>query len=317
MYQKENASCKKCKHLLFDYVSDNTTASQSQWLNEHLAHCPSCQKEYEEIRLMLSVLQEEPEADLPVGFQLSLHRKLVDAVQEKENKKAKSWMERIKDMPALRTIAPALVCLVLVLGVFTSGLFEDWKNSDSVFVNEPKQVVQETQMPTQTPVPTMEEIVPRKPVVPKQTTPITEEIQDEPKPVPAVEPEPVTEESVQAETAIMTAAEPIKSAGGGSNSRAIAVAEDALEDAAVEVSASYLVTVSQTIISFLEDATTATNIDWLSKAECVETTATLRLSESEWELLCGYMQSLNLVPTLLTDADGGTEITVTIQGVEG
>lgn len=298
MYQKENTSCKKCKHLLFDYVSDNTKEPQSQWLNEHLAHCPSCQKEYEEICLMLSVLQEEPKAELPAGFQLSLHQKLVDAAQEKENQKAKSWIERIKEMPGMRTVAPALVCLVLVLSVFTSGLFEDWKRADSVLVNEPKQAPVETQIPTQTTVPT----APEKQIAPKQEIQKPVEVKSEIQPEPVIEEEPVQED-----VGIAMASEPIQM-----DSRAIIAPEDT-----EEVFASYLVTVTQTITSFLEEATHATNIDWLSKADCVETTATLHLSESEWELLYNYIQSLNLAPTLLSDGDGGTEITVTIQGVEG
>lgn len=322
MYQKEDASCKKCKNLLFDFVSNYTKESQNHWLMEHLMHCPSCQKEYEEIQQMLSLLHEDAEVELPAGFQLSLHRKLVDAAQEMESKKQKSWIHKLKNMPAIGTVAPALVCLVLVMGVFSSGLFADWKNADSILVEEPKPVVVSTQPPIETPMPTAEIVVDSQPsLTPEQAAskPAKDKALSKQEPakteelpvVASLQEESSAVESVKDKTEVAVAAETIDGASGGS--RAFSLEEDAVE----AVATSYVLQVPQPILSFLKEASRETSTDWTTKANYDGTTATLHLSESEWELLSNYIQSLNLVPTILNQGDTGTEVTVTIQGIEG
>ncbi len=322
MYQKENALCKKCKGLLFDYVSDNTKQKQSQWIEEHLAYCPSCKKEYDEICLMLSVLAEEPKVELPAEFQLSLHRKLVAVTQERETEKTSSWLHRLKDMRGMRTVVPALMCLVLVIGVFSSGLFADWQNADSVIVGEPKQtvgesqqIVAETQPPVETPIPSAEETTAPKQVAPKQTPEKTAEPKNEPVQEGVAVKDVQVAQSVEEENGIAVAAETTEhdKISSGS-SRAVMMAEEAMQ----EVSPSYMVKIPQAVSVFLEEAELTTAVDWTVKAVSGDATnAVLCLSESEWEIFSAYIQSLNLSPTLLCSGDADLGITVTIQGIEG
>ena len=133
----KHLDCKQCKAMLFDYVSDLTNDRQNGRMKDHLAQCSVCQKEYQEVTRMLDVLSHIEEPELPDGFQLQLHRRLVEAANGREKKP--SFLESLKDIfsyGAWKTVAPALVCLVLVIGVFGSGLYEDWKDADSVLVGE-------------------------------------------------------------------------------------------------------------------------------------------------------------------------------------
>lgn len=140
MYPKNtDMDCQHCQELLFDYVSHLTNASQAKQIQAHLAHCPSCKKEYDEICAMLSVMEHASEPELPEGFHLSLHQKLVQAAEEMEQQKAHSltgWLRRMKNYGIWRVAAPALVCLVLVIGVFSSGLYDQWRNADQVLTSE-------------------------------------------------------------------------------------------------------------------------------------------------------------------------------------
>ncbi len=322
MYQKENALCKKCKGLLFDYVSDNTKQKQSQWIEEHLAHCPSCKKEYDEICLMLSVLGEESKVELPAGFQLSLHRKLVAATQEKKAENTGSWLHRLKDMQGMRTVVPALMCLVLVIGVFSSGFFAEWQNADSVIlgepqqtVEEPQQIVAETQPPVETPIPSAVATTAPKQVVPKQTPQKTAEPKNELEQESVAVKDVQVAQSVEEENGIAVASETTEhdKISSGS-SRAVMMVEDAIE----EVAPSYMVKIPQAISVFFEEAELTTSVDWTAKVVSGDATvALLCLSESEWEILSAYIQSLNLSPTLLSSGDADLGITVTIQGIEG
>lgn len=133
----KHLDCKQCKAMLFDYVSDLTTDRQNGQMKDHLAQCSVCQKEYQEITKMLDLLSQIEEPELPDGFQLQLHQKLVEVANGREKKP--SFLESLKDIFSYggwKTVAPALVCLVLVIGVFGSGLYEDWKDADSVLVEE-------------------------------------------------------------------------------------------------------------------------------------------------------------------------------------
>lgn len=356
MQQKNGLQCKQCQSMLFDYVSDCTDAVQNKKMQEHLEHCPACRKEYTELTAMLSLLHEEPTAELPQEFHLELHRSLVAAATEMAEQKERSWIYRIKEMSALKTVVPAMLCLTLAIGVFASGLFEKWQSADSsvpVAVSEPiinteKQQTEENEhiRKEETPTPVLSE--PAKAVSAKngsetlrteaqseQTTEASIEASqpalESSKSVPQTEQESDT--AVEVQTAEDTESNAAKAfAGGGAAPMRLsaepdtptAVCEDsvagttATEDA-VAVQRWYLAKAKQTISLFFDDAESATAVLWRQNiVSQEEDSADLYLTEEEWQTLSAYLQTQGVQTELLdvTDAEDGV-IMVTIQGIEG
>ncbi|MEE1014248.1 MAG: zf-HC2 domain-containing protein [Clostridia bacterium] len=374
MYPKNTETdCQHCQDLLFDYVSHLTEDSQAKQIQTHLAHCPSCKKEYDEIRAMLSVMENAPEPELPEGFQLSLHQKLVQTAEEMEQQKAHSlagWLHRMKNYGIWQVAAPALVCLALVIGVFSSGLYDQWRNADQVLTGEvPPQPTASSNIEA-TPQPELQSDTDadqqKKPVAspqPKSTVAFSsaesttapampedtkEDIgnaQADSSNIPeaaAAEPEVITADTEAAMAMIEDA--PAAYTGRISENSTNATMTDAVpeacsEDAAadthtgtvsgggssssampggssVAASATYRVSLSQSVTAFLKDCQSATGINWSAKATTLSKTyAVLNLSASEWEILSQYITSTGVVPRLVS-GDKESGVTVVIQGYE-
>lgn len=315
--QQNHQACKGCREKLFDYVTECTTSKETASIQAHLEHCDSCKKEYQEICEMLSVLHELPEAELPKGFQLRLHQKLVQAADEMQKEKECSflgWLRRVRTMGGWKVVAPALVCLVLVLGVYSGGVFDQWMQADSVILSGETQPAVSTTVPEETNAPTEEPAVTQKPrSVATKAPKVTEA------PAPAETEVPVSTET--AETDAKDAAQ----GGGGGGSSANAEAEvhtpavmsyRMVED--VPTSTTYRLEVATTVAAYLDACKAATNTDWSAFASVLtEQTAILHLSQAQWEKLSLYIQTTDATLTTLTDAEESETVVVEIYGYEG
>ena len=155
---KQNKECRKCKVLLWDYVSNFLDDGQSQWILNHLENCPSCTAEYNSIKKIHTAMSTMPEPSC--DFDKALHAKLVSASIEIETERKKSnsfkeKLEKFRSYGGWKSLAPALVCLVLAVGFFSSGLFENWMDSDKIIQTENPSV--------QTQTPAAEETLPSTP----------------------------------------------------------------------------------------------------------------------------------------------------------
>lgn len=155
---KQNKECRKCKVLLWDYVSNFLDDGQSQWILNHLENCPSCTAEYNSIKKIHTAMSIVPEPSH--DFEKALHAKLVSASIEIETERKKSnsfkeKLEKFRSYGGWKSLAPALVCLVLAVGFFSSGLFENWMDSDKIIQTENPSV--------QTQTPAAEETLPSTP----------------------------------------------------------------------------------------------------------------------------------------------------------
>ncbi|MBQ2614614.1 MAG: hypothetical protein IJB80_04720 [Clostridia bacterium] len=115
---------------------------------------------------MLGLMQDAPVPDLPEDFQKNLHLKLVQTAQEK--RAHKGWL-----MHGWRTAVPAFLCLVLVLGVFSSGLFDRLQREEIILSQETESAAPVISEPVQTEKPVQNvkpEPVPEKTPVPQQAT---------------------------------------------------------------------------------------------------------------------------------------------------
>ncbi len=169
----KHSECKRCKDLLFDFASGLTEEKQNQWMKIHLEECPACKQEYEEVMQIVHVMKSMDEPELPPGFQIQLHKKLVDAATDKKKGSVLDGLKETFEAGRWRAFAPALACLVLVIGVFGSGLYDDWKNADVVIVGEKS---------NNTPaiVSTQEEVMPSAPPIEKSLTPVPPKVESKP-----------------------------------------------------------------------------------------------------------------------------------------
>ncbi len=133
------SDCNESRQLLWSYLTNELSDSETKQIEQHLQGCPSCRQEAEELSQVLSSFHED--IPLPAAFTETLHEKLV-AVSHEMATKEPSFKERlgrsIKELPGsrgFRTLAPALVCLVLVVSVFHSGLFDTWNSADKILTD--------------------------------------------------------------------------------------------------------------------------------------------------------------------------------------
>ena len=185
-----HSECKRCKDLLFDYASGLTEEKQSKWIKNHLQECPACKQEYEETAQIVQVMKTMDEPELPSGFQLQLHKKLLEAASQKNRVPVFDGLREIFGTGHWKVFAPALACLVLVIGVFGSGLYDDWKNADVVIMGE-------NSNDTPAITSTQEEVIPSTPNVEEALTPDAPKVESKPQYVShAQSKEPVRNTSV-------------------------------------------------------------------------------------------------------------------------
>lgn len=207
--------CTECRELLWSYLSKELSPSEAKKIEEHLQGCPSCRQEAEELSLVIASLGEE--VPLPANFSQELHEKLVSVAEEMANETPtvkEKLLNGLKALPrsrTFRTLAPALACLVLVIGVFSTGLFDKWNSADTI-LTDPVSVTEE---PSSTKEPSVQE----KSVTPKSDIPepiptppssdsasVTQEDVSEPQPEPVIE---APSEASQPETpAVVSQPEP-------------------------------------------------------------------------------------------------------------
>ncbi len=192
--------CKHCQELLWSYLAKELSESESKLIEAHLRDCPSCRADAVALAPVVSSLREE--IPMPATFSAELHKKLTLAAEEMaaEPSSGKGFMEKLKTLPRspfFRTLAPALVCLVLVVGVFSSGLFDTWNNADQILIDpaEKSPVVTQPPAPTKAPspevtpeplVPADEPTPPAKPRSSNSSTPQPEPSNTESLPTPTV-----------------------------------------------------------------------------------------------------------------------------------
>lgn len=204
IYPKKQTDCDKCREQLFDFVSDAVDLTHSKWIEEHLRQCTSCQTEFQEIKKMLQVLEEDPEPRIPENFQSTLHLKLAQAAEEMNAARSRSFRERAahwmepntwKDaflgfgngtfrnkiehfgqLGGWKVMAPAMVCLTLTIGVFSTGLYQSWIEADGVLTAEyeVEDSVKQTEKPRSTKRPSSAfSSVPKTTSVPRATSSVS------------------------------------------------------------------------------------------------------------------------------------------------
>ncbi|MBE6008274.1 MAG: DUF4349 domain-containing protein [Lachnospiraceae bacterium] len=105
--------CDNYKELISLYFDNELDEKEEKELFEHLTNCPSCRKEYEELKAVMDMLGEIEEQELPEGFHDEVMAKI--KAEAKPQKKKIPW--------ARYTSIAASICAVFIVGgaVFATG----------------------------------------------------------------------------------------------------------------------------------------------------------------------------------------------------
>ncbi|MDD3394298.1 MAG: zf-HC2 domain-containing protein [Anaerotignum sp.] len=105
-------SCEKCRELLWDYLENELTKEDADFVAAHFMQCESCQKEADQVKKIMDSLKNLPEEELPEGYHEEFMEKLAQEekvsplfVQKKPRYKWKQF-----------SLVAAAVLLVAVIG---------------------------------------------------------------------------------------------------------------------------------------------------------------------------------------------------------
>ena len=85
-------NCQKIKKLINPYIDKTLDADMSKQVDEHLKSCPSCNKEYQSLKEVITSLNFLSTQPAPADFTQSIMTK----ISQKEIQIQTSWMDRIK-----------------------------------------------------------------------------------------------------------------------------------------------------------------------------------------------------------------------------
>ena len=115
----------KCNEIcdkLSLYIDNELSNEEMLQMEEHLQSCENCQKELEDYKKLISVLQSLPEVEPPVGYCKRLHNKLLEN-SDQQTHKVTSKIKNINRFKWMKygSIAAALVLVFLVANINNLG----------------------------------------------------------------------------------------------------------------------------------------------------------------------------------------------------
>ena len=113
-------NCKEVKKLLNPYIDQVLDVESTRQVEEHLKSCPSCNKEYQSSKVIITSLNSLSTQPAPADFTQSIMAKIL----QKEIQIQTSWMDRIKkqvSIPQLsfRLVGAAAAAALIVFFAFT------------------------------------------------------------------------------------------------------------------------------------------------------------------------------------------------------
>lgn len=105
-------SCERAWELLSRQLDEPLSPREEQELEEHLAACPSCRKDQEELAQMKEALQDLEEVQAPADFT----RRVMDQVRAEAQEKPK--VVPLRRRPQVRALAGLAACALLCIGIY-------------------------------------------------------------------------------------------------------------------------------------------------------------------------------------------------------
>ncbi|KUG03884.1 hypothetical protein ASZ90_018664 [hydrocarbon metagenome] len=70
-------NCFKIRKLLSAFIDDRTDIRDTEMIIDHLRYCRCCEREFDDLKLCRNILMQMEQPDLPEGFALALHKRLI------------------------------------------------------------------------------------------------------------------------------------------------------------------------------------------------------------------------------------------------
>lgn len=144
--------CQDIMELLSPYLDGALTAAEREAVRAHVACCPKCSAELEELRACIGMLKELPLVAPPVGFRAGLMEKLDQLPVQQSNAKNSHIFDRITGIARSSWYRVAAVAAVMVMAIGITSLWEkegnflptDQKPGNVIINQQPKEPGKET-----------------------------------------------------------------------------------------------------------------------------------------------------------------------------
>ncbi len=108
-------NCNDIKKLINKYIDGELDENLRSSFDEHIDSCKECKQELEETFMVVNLLNDIPDSELPEGFETSLHEKLLSVKPEAENKVVSLFGRRY--VKVISGLAAAMLVFVFAWGV--------------------------------------------------------------------------------------------------------------------------------------------------------------------------------------------------------
>ncbi|MEG6521490.1 zf-HC2 domain-containing protein [Desulfotomaculum sp. 1211_IL3151] len=139
--------CKDISSMLSPYLDGVLNSDECAEVRVHLACCPKCKAELEELQAVMLLLQELPEMTPPVDFREKLLAKIDDIEVTKQKEQQKSWLTRVTAITRSTWYRSVAVAAVMMM---TLGITSLWQQEDNSLLPVPtkeKQIINTAQQP--------------------------------------------------------------------------------------------------------------------------------------------------------------------------
>lgn len=123
--------CQVILEMLSPYLDGALDPAEQQVVQKHLASCPSCRAEYEELKNCVTLLQELPEIAPPANFRVGLMEKIDKLPSATQIPQRKRWFERVTEVTRTSWYRTAAVAAVMAM---TLGLTSLWEKSGNEII---------------------------------------------------------------------------------------------------------------------------------------------------------------------------------------
>ena len=127
--------CQDIMELLSPYLDGALTAEEREAVRLHVARCPRCSAELEELRACVGMLKELPLIVPPAEFRVGLMKKLDQLSTQQGSSKEKNIFDRITGIARSSWYRAAAVAAVMAM---TLGLTSLWEKEGKFLPIEPK-----------------------------------------------------------------------------------------------------------------------------------------------------------------------------------
>ncbi len=116
--------CSEIRALLSLYIDHMLEPSMCEEVAAHLAVCPDCKQEYEELIQMLEMLSSIPEAEMPKDFDEKLHKTLIAAEFTASEQQEELYQTvPVKKRKLVKRVSA--VCAIFVVGIFAAAMYNN------------------------------------------------------------------------------------------------------------------------------------------------------------------------------------------------